>query len=69
MIINYILHCINLIRLGTAIGGDRNVGVVCRRSVRVLPVFRQRKTTVLILTWEAVLFDDEAVLLKDFSLI
>ena len=69
MIINYILHCINLIRLGTAIGGDRNVGVVCRRSVRVLTVFRQLKTTVLILTWEAVLFDDEAVLLKDFSLI
>lgn len=69
MIINYILHCINLIRLGTAIRGDRNVGVVCRRSVRVLPVFRQLKTTVLILTWEAVLFDDEAVLLKDFSLI
>lgn len=69
MIINYILHCINLIRLGTAIGGDRNVGVVCRRSARVLPVFRKLKTTVLILTWEAVLFDDEAVLLKDFSLI
>ena len=69
MIIKYILHCIKLIRLGTAIGGDRNVGVVCRRSARVLPVFRQLKTTVLILTWEAVLFDDEAVLLKDFSLI
>ena len=69
MIINYILHCINLIRLGTALGGDRNVGVVLRRSARVLPVFRQLKTTVLILTWEAVLFDDEAVLLKDFSLI
>tara|TARA_Y100000758_G_C15692576_1_gene290109 strand:- start:221 stop:430 length:210 start_codon:yes stop_codon:yes gene_type:complete len=67
MIINYILHCINLIRLGTAIRGDRNVGVVCRRSARVLPVFRKLKTTVLILTWEAVLFSDEAVLLKNFS--
>jgi hypothetical protein len=67
MIINCIQHCINPIRLGTAIGRERNVGVVYRRSARVLPVFRKLKTTVLIITWEAVLFNDEAVLLKNFS--
>ena len=40
--------------VGTAIRGCRNVGVVCKRSARVLPVFRKLKATVEVLTWEAV---------------
>lgn len=69
MVVDCISHCINLIRLGTAIRGHRNVGVICRRSARVLPFFRSLKITVEILTWEAVMFDEDAVLFKNFSLI
>jgi hypothetical protein len=39
------------------------------RPAWVLPVFRKLKTTVLTLTWEAVLFNEDAVLLRNFSLI
>jgi len=46
-----------------------NVGTLWGKSARVLPIFRQLKITVLLLTWEAVLFSDEAVFFNNFSLI